>query len=288
MSSRLRYRDPCRALIEAAARKQRRANLRPITVLTIKNAWLLACTLATACLPLAAFEGPPQVRLENARVFPFFATGGGWQSTVTLLNLFEENIDYRLSFRGTNGQPVPVTFRGRDGRITSADNIQGRLEDDASHTYVLMDVGTLQSGWATLEYSGESRIAGLLTFRQRVQGRPDFESTVLLARDDENRVYIPFDNTEGFATTVAITNPSTNDTTELRVRFWDASGSELLTRDYRLSAGTTVAFSLPQQIPELNGRAGQFRIEGTGSRLATLALRFNPSGAFSTVPVVSR
>jgi hypothetical protein len=155
-------------------------------------------------------------------------------------------------------------------------------------SYVLVDTGALQTGWAVLDYDGESRIGGVLTFRQRVLGRPDFESSVLLGRDDEARVYVAFDNTESYSTTLAITNPSPTDTTDLRLRFWDPSGSEIITRDIRLSAGTTVAFSIPERYPELAGRSGQLRIEGSGNRLATIALRFNPSGAFSTVPALSR
>jgi hypothetical protein len=240
-----------------------------------------------ALFPADAAE-PPRARLDNARVFPHFAAGGGWESTITLLNLFEQSIDFRLMFRGPNGQPAAVTFRDRENRIVTANNIQGRLEDDASQTIVLLDAGALQTGWVTLEYDGESRIGGMLTFRQRVAGRPDFESSVTLARNDETRVYMPFDNTQGFATSLALTNPSDSDTTNLTLRFWDASGSEILTREIRLSAGTTVAFAIPEQYRELAGRSGQLRIEGSGNRLAVLALRFNPSGTFSTIPVLSR
>lgn len=251
--------------------------------------WILLTTAIVCLPPLFAEAGvSPRSRLDNARVFPFFAAGGGWESSITLLNLFEQDIGYRLSFRGINGQPVSVTYRDRDGRTVTSDLIQGELSDDASHTIVLLDAGLLQSGWALLDYAGESRIAGLLTFRQRVAGRPDFESTVTLTRDDDTRVYLPFDNTQGFATTIAVTNPSATDATDLQLRFWDAAGSVLLTRDLRVAAGTTVAFSLPQQYPELNGRSGQLRIEGSGNRLAVLALRFNPTGAFSTVPVLGR
>lgn len=242
-----------------------------------------------APLSARAAEAPvAHARIDNARVFPFLASGGGWESTIMLINVFESGIDYRLSFRGNNGQPLPVTFRTPDGRITTADTIQGNLGDDSSATFVLTDSGALQTGWAVLEYDGESRISGMLTFRQRVIGRPDFESSVSLTRDDETRVYLPFDNGAGYATTLAITNPSAADNTDLTLRFWDGSGSEIVTRNLRVPAGTTVAFSLRDQYPELNGRSGQLRIEGTGGRLATMALRFNPSGAFSTVPIVSR
>lgn len=253
---------------------------------------LSACAKVLLILPsliLAAEPSPAKdARIDNARIFPFFASGGGWESTIMIINVFEASIGYRLSFRGINGQPLQVTFRTSDGRVTSSDRIEGQLGDDSSATFMLIDVGALQTGWALLEYDGESRIAGMLTFRQRVSGRPDFESSVTLTRDDETRVYMPFDNTLGYATTLAITNPSATDNSSLQLRFWDASGSEILTREIQLSAGSTTAFSLPERYPELSGRSGQLRIAGSGSRLSTVALRFNPSGAFSTVPVVSR
>jgi hypothetical protein len=253
---------------------------------------LFACAALLAALPGDGFAAEPnagnKARIDNARIFPFFASGGGWESTVTLNNVSEASIGYTLRFRGINGQPAQVTLRASDGRMTLADTVQGQLGDDSSTSYVLTDAGPLQTGWVVLEYDGESRIGGMLTFRQRVTGRPDFESSVVLSRDDETRVYIAFDNTQSYSTTLAITNPSPTDNTDLRIRFWDPSGSEIITRDIRLSAGTTIAFSLPERYPELVGRLGQLRIESTGERLSTIALRFNPSGAFSTVPVISR
>jgi hypothetical protein len=109
-----------------------------------------------------------------------------------------------------------------------------------------------------------------------------------LTREDETPVYLPFDNTLGAVTTLAITNPSSSDNNDLQLRFWDSSGREITTRDITLSAGTTTAFSIPDQFPELVGRSGQLRIQGSSGSLATLALRFNGSGAFSTAPVATR
>ena len=162
------------------------------------------------------------------------------------------------------------------------------MNDDGSDRIDLIDTGLLQTGWAQIEYDGDNRIAGVLVFRQKVNGRPDFEASVPLSRNDENRVWFPFDNTQGFATTLAMTNSSTSDSTDLTLRFWDFDGREILTRNLRMGAGTTVALSLAEQYPELRGQAGMARIEGSGSRLSSLALRFNPSGAFTTVPVASR
>jgi hypothetical protein len=284
--------DQRQLLPPALAETGKNAPASPCEMTRNKIVLLFACAALLAALPSGGLAAEPgsgnNARIDNARIFPFFASGGGWESTITLNNVFESSIGYTLRFRGINGQPAQVTFRAPDGRMMLADTIQGQLGDDSSTSYVLADVGPLQTGWAVLEYDGESRIGGMLTFRQRVSGRPDFESSVVLTRDDETRVYMPFDNTQSYSTTLAITNPSSTENTGLRLRFWDPSGSEIITRDIQLSAGTTIAFSLPERYPELVGRLGQLRIESTGGRLSTIALRFNPSGAFSTVPVVSR
>ena len=109
-----------------------------------------------------------------------------------------------------------------------------------------------------------------------------------MTRDDETPVYMPFDNTLGAVTTLAITNPSSSDNTDLQLRFWDSSGQIITTRSITLSAGTTTSFSIPDQFPELAERSGQLRIQGSSGSLCTLALRFNSAGAFSTVPVATR
>jgi hypothetical protein len=257
------------------------------------NTASLLC-LATACLvPFAASAAdetlqPQHQRLDNARIFPYFAAGGGWESTITLLNVFEENISYRIRFRTASGQPAMVTFRANDGSLTTGSEVQGELQDDNSDRIVLMDAGALQVGWAELEYDGESRIAGVLTFRQRVSGRPDFESSVLLTRDDQKTLYMPFDNTANYATTVAVTNTSTDNATTVQLRVWEADGEQILTREIQVFPNTTVAFSLREQYPELNGRSGQLRLDGSGDRLAAIGFLFNPAGAFSSVPIVSR
>lgn len=249
--------------------------------------WAGALLLVPFCFGADA-PSARDAKINNARIFPFWAGGGGWESTITLINVFESNIGYRLSFYGTNGQPALVSYQTADGRVTAANTIQGDLGDDSSAIFVLIDAGSLQTGWARLDYDGESRIGGVVTFRQRVAGRPDFESSVALTREDETPVYLPFNNTLGAVTSLAITNPSSSDNTDVQLRFWDSSGREITTRNITLSARTTTAFSLPEQYPELVGRSGQLRIQGSSSSLSTLALRFNPSGPFSTVPVATR
>jgi len=135
--------------------------------------WAGTLLLTLFCL-VADAPSARGAKIDNARIFPFWAGGGRWESTITLINVFESNIGYRLSFYAANGQPALVSYRTADGRVTAANTIQGDLGDDSSAVFVIIDAGSLQTGWARLDYDGESRIGGVLTFRQRVAGRPDF------------------------------------------------------------------------------------------------------------------
>jgi len=56
--------------------------------------------------------------------------------------------------------PPLVSYRTVDGRVTAANTIQGDLKDDSSAVFVIIDAGSLQTGWARLYYDGESRIGG--------------------------------------------------------------------------------------------------------------------------------
>src|SRR6476469_4193897 len=91
-------------------RKQAGPLQRPLAMTTKKFRCLSACVALLLILPsliLAAEPSPTKdARIDNARIFPFFASGGGWESTIMLINVFEASIGYRLSFRGINGQPL--------------------------------------------------------------------------------------------------------------------------------------------------------------------------------------
>ena len=112
--------------------------------------FLIACIAVLTFGPAAALpadaERGPSARIDNARIFPFFAAGGGWESTIILINVFESEIGYRISFRGGNGQPAQISFRAPDNRIMLTDTVQGELGDDASATIAPPGYGTAADG----------------------------------------------------------------------------------------------------------------------------------------------
>ena len=70
----------------------------------------------------------------------------------------------------------------------------------------------------------------------------------------------------------------------------DANGVVLLTDSLALTPGAHMSFSLASKYTATAGQMGsiEFDPDLTGGGLNVLALRFNPTGAFTTVQPISR
>ena len=154
----------------------------------------------------------------------------------------------------------------------------------------------VRQGYARLrQLSGdEPAIKGYGVFRQRVEGRPDYEATVPFVAAWYPYVALPFDNTGGFVTAMAVVNPFLSRYRTVYARIYDSMGNLLQTARLDLPPGRHMAFTLPDRWPVTVDRRGVIWFSGPRGRLWTadalplLGLRFNPTGAFTTVFVLPR
>jgi hypothetical protein len=95
-----------------------------------------------------------------------------------------------------------------------------------------------------------------------------------------NRGFVlPFDNSGGFATEVAIVNIGAAGTLPIIIR--DGDGSILLNQNLPMDAGAHSSFSLADEFPGAAGKMGTLEI---GSAVGVvLGLRFNPGGSFTAI-----
>ena len=223
-------------------------------------------------------------------IFPHFATGGGWETILVLVNLTNAKIDFTQSFYDTAGNPMAVTFKSVPGdELTTTSSASGTLNPYGSFNILLFDQGGgLQTGWSAIDYdSTNTRIGGYAIFRQRLQGSPDFEALVPLSAYDDSIFVMPFDNIEGFSTSMAILNPGVNMTTTVRVTIMDPHGDIVGTDNVFLDPGQQKAFSIPERFPITKNRIGTILFEGSTNRLSGLGFRFNPGHAFATIPILN-
>lgn len=225
------------------------------------------------------------------KIFPHLAIGGSWDTTIVLVNLGTTTISFSQYFFDQTGTSMPVTFKSvPDGQITTSTGIGGTIGPATTVNLVLSDPGTaVKVGWSVLDYdSTATRLGGYAIFRQRVAGRPDFEALVPLSSYADEAFVMPFDNLNGFATTIAILNPGANLASTVTAHIRDSNGVLLGSpQTITLGPGAQTAFSIPERFPASRDQVGSIYFEGTTNRLSALGFRFNPGGAFATIPIMN-
>ena len=230
---------------------------------------------------LALAGEPPKKKLDffsDEEVVPHIAVGGVWTTTLTFLNVGGGAGVFPLRFWTPQGQPWEVFVEGL-GRFSE---FTISLPAGGSIDLVLpSQEPDIQTGWAEIDQPSATRIAGHAIFADRTEGRPPFEAVVLLTTWRDNQFMLPFDNSGGNNTCMALANSSQFNPTTVSLDFTDQDANRLLLSSKDLAARNQTAFCFAD-FPELAGLRGVLRVVGSELELTALAFRFNPGGAFTT------
>ena len=247
-----------------------------------------ATLLFLAATVLFAADKSPQVSVGSGdRVIAHIAFGGGWTTTLTIVNLWTSPSTIQVTFYDDNGIPLSVNTNTAQG-VTPI--YRSTLAVRASQRVLLTGDSTIRSGWAEVSYDWSNAVVGIsAVFRQSIEGRPDFEA-VSPVTTPFNAIRVPFDETGFFSTGLAICNPAaTAETYQLTAR--DEQGNKLNAAPITItlqSKGHT-AFALVGNLdlkPFVQNQKGVLDIVAVGSKpMGVLGLRFSPTFSFtSTVP----
>ena len=99
-----------------------------------------------------------------------------------------------------------------------------------------------------------------------------------------NRFLVPFDNTSGLVTGVAVVNP-TAASESVSVSFQTDTGTISTASLPNVPAQGQMAFTLPTQFPGTSGERGLAEFYTATGSLSMIALRANPTQAFTSAPV---
>jgi hypothetical protein len=219
------------------------------------------------------------------------ASGGGWKTTLTIVNVSSTQNSVRVAFRGDDGSPLTlplvVTQQGNP-QAASAASVDRTLAPDA--TLLVESEAPASSptlvGWAEMISSGPA--AGFAIFRQRSQDGRDAEGTAPLESSRTSSLILPFDNTTGFATGVALVN-STNQSAIVNATIRDDNGAQIGLQAVALPAMGHTSFAVVDRFSMTSGRRGIIEFQNTaGGAITGLGLRFSPFGSFTSVPIVVR
>ena len=219
------------------------------------------------------------------------ASAGHWTTTITLVNQGSTPAPALLSFFDQNGSPLllPLSFpQPALNGPPAASRLP--LTIAAGATVIVQTTGpdtqVTQTGWAQLLTNGN--IGGHAVFTQTEGSSSIFEAVVPIETRNPSAFVLPFDNVSGFNTGIAVAN-TTAAQANIAVIIRDDTGAMLQLQTITLPAQGQTSFNLSTRFSGLAGRRGTVEFDTpAGGQITVLGLRFNPTGAFSTVPPLGR
>ncbi len=234
--------------------------------------------------PASAFGGV-QVRSLGNLVF-----GGGWQTTVVLMDLGLTPVSFRQSFFGNDGQPASFSVRNQGAAVAvPATVVEGTVAPNGTVSFTLPDESqSMQQGWSLLSFDGSpNQLSGYAILRHAAVAGTISETTVSFSGMQDFSSRLQFDNTAGFQTQLTIVNPASNLPAQVRLTYFDTQGQTLLLDTLIVNPGEQTTVNLPNTYPDLAGKAGSVAVLASTNVLSITGLKLNPaSGAISSIPVM--
>jgi hypothetical protein len=231
-------------------------------------------TASSAAVTPAASSG------ASGLIIPHVVDGGGWQTTFGITNTTATTATAMLQFyqqTDTAGDTQAWTPPLAGGVSTT--NMQ--LAPGA--TIFLHTQGTasaLTQGFG--ELIAGAGVQGYAIFTWHV-GSGYQDGTALAAAPGEN-ILVPFDNSSGIVTGIAVVNTS--------------GAAETISANLLLASGQVVpgslpsipslghtSFTLPSLFPQSAGQRGTLELSSSTGTFSVVGLRFHASGAFTSLPV---
>ena len=220
------------------------------------------------------------------------ASGGLWNTTITLVNTGTEAVQARLSFFDDNGNALalPLTFPRNSTFTTAMPLLASTLDQtiSAGAELVIQTAGTPSQatdvGWAQLLADG--KVGGSAVFAWATSTGTQ-EAVVPVETRNPSAFVLPFDCTGGYATGVALANLS-NQAVSVPVALRDATGASLETASIQLPAYAHTSFMLATNYPVVGGKYGAMELDTpAGAQISALGIRAAPDGAITTVPTLA-
>jgi hypothetical protein len=208
-----------------------------------------------------------------------FVDGGDWSSTLVATNTTTSDTVASLMFNmdTAGGATEPWSPPFLEGGNTQA------LVIPAGSSVFLHTPGTaaaVSQGWAQLVGQG---VVGYVIYSHAPKGQARQDATAP-AVTPASRILAPFDNTNGLVTAFAVVNPNPIPLS-LSVNIKTTGGTVTTDPVPNLPQQGHVAFLMPNQFPETAGQAGLAEFYSNSGNFTIIALRANPTGAFTALPV---
>jgi len=246
-------------------------------------------TGAFSTVPPVIVGAPDPVALTNIGAMAQLAAEGSWKTIFTVLNPGAAQAQAQLSFFSDNGAPLSLLldFPESPGSPQQASTLNSALNGNAGLEIETAgpDAQATQVGWAQL--LGTGFLTGYAVFQQTIRNTLQ-EASVAVDPGSASDYMVWFDNTNGYATGIALANTTTSPIV-VGVVVRDDTGALILQDSVSLPAQGHSSFAVASRWATTASQRGTVEFDGPGSgAIAVLGLRFNPTGAFSSVPAMAR
>jgi hypothetical protein len=210
------------------------------------------------------------------RTLAHAADGDAFKTTVLLTNAGSAPAQYTLRFNDDQGN-IPSTRFELD---VGSDPLTGTIPAGGSVTVRTSGLGSQTvGGWA--ELTAPASVGGSVIYSQQVPTLPSLqEGTATIVSSGSQHFFLPFDNTAGGATGVAITNPGANPANNISVTFRYSDGTTSMSSLNPLPSRNHTAFALSTP-----GQQGVAEVT-SDTPLYTVVFRANSTGALTSLGVV--
>jgi hypothetical protein len=228
-------------------------------------------------------------------VIPHIAMGGPWHTTVVVTN-HEARFgnEVVLKFYTPDGTDLPVNLVGDlpQNTTVSTSSSEFRMTLQPLQTVVAevtpkSDPDRVQTGWMVLE--GEvNKVARCYTiYKGFIPGQLDLESIIPPSFPSPYVNSLPFDNRNGYVTSIAMVNNFNMNPIEVVVDVLDVSGTVIATYSETIGPRNQMAFETPRLWPATENRFGIIRMQPRSSVIAfaAIGLLFSPKGSMTAVPL---
>jgi hypothetical protein len=228
--------------------------------------------------PASHVSGTP----SYAGSFAHFASGGGWDTIITLVNKGTTSAQAQVNFYTESGAPSPLPLDFPQGASpTTASTYTTVLKPGA--VAIIDSQGGATTSVGSAQLLSDGKVSGYLVFRYVPTLQ---EAAVPLQLQNSTTYTLPFDNTNGISTGIAMATASTTSTT-VQILVTNDQGAQIATDTIVLPGLGHHQFVLGTNYPASNSVRGtiQFQVPA-GSQIGVIGIRALASGAYTTIPPI--
>ncbi len=245
---------------------------------TGNNVSVQASGSGTILTPSAHVIGTP----SYTGSFAHFASGGGWETIITLINKGTTNAQAQVNFFDESGNPsmLPLDFP-QGASPTTASTYSQTIKPGT--VAVIESQGGTNTSVGSAQLLSDGNVSGFLIFRflPTVQ-----EAAVNLQVQNAATYTLPFDNTTGISTGVALSATSTT-STSVQILVLDDKGATLATDTIILPGRGHTSFVLGTRYSATNNLRGTIQFQAlAGAEIGVIGIRALPTGAYTTIPPI--